>query len=320
MVIGVSDVDDQVKHRRAAERVKEEKIAYARLNALTGDYLCVYVVVPETGVYREFSAAADYESFALAKEGEDFFSATRSEARKYNHPDDIDRFLSAFTKENVMDEIAKSGIFAIRYRIMMDGKPVYVRLKASTVEEKEGTRLIVGLINVDAQVREEEEYGKRLAEAQSQANIDALTGIKNRHAYLNAEEKLDRLIAEDCKPAFAVTILDVNDLKKINDTEGHQAGDQCLRDACRVVCEIFEHSPVFRVGGDEFAVISQGSDFAHIDELIEKVDAYNIEAYRTMRASRRYSSARTRECTKTRQSLKRRINDFIGNMSDITDH
>ena len=51
--------------------------------------------------------------------------------------------------------------------------------------------------------------------------------------------------------------------------------------ACRVVCEIFEHSPVFRVGGDEFAVISQGSDFAPIDELIDKVDAYNIEAYRT---------------------------------------
>ena len=75
-----------------------------------------------------------------------------------------------------------------------------------------------------------------------------------------------------------MTILDVNDLKKVNDTEGHEAGDRYLREACMVICRIFSHSPVFRVGGDEFAVISQGSDCDRIEELIAQVAEHNREA------------------------------------------
>ena len=129
-----------------------------------------------------------------------------------------------------------------------------------------------------AQVRQEEEYGIRLAQAQKQANIDALTGIRNKHAYLVAEAHLDHQIAEHSQSPFAVVVLDVNDLKKINDTAGHQAGDQCIRDACSIICETFRHSPVFRIGGDEFAVISQGRDYECIDELLEKMNQYNHAA------------------------------------------
>ena len=91
--------------------------------------------------------------------------------------------------------------------------------------------------------------------------------VKNKHAFLEAEEKINRHIAEKTQPEFAVIVLDVNDLKKVNDTEGHQAGDQYLRDACKFICNIFKHSPVFRVGGDEFAVISQGGDLEQIEGL-----------------------------------------------------
>lgn len=77
---------------------------------------------------------------------------------------------------------------------------------------------------------------------------------------------------------FAIVILDVNDLKQINDEEGHQAGDEHLRDACRVICEIFSHSPVFRVGGDEFAVVAQGRGYAAIDDLVARVIDHNTEA------------------------------------------
>ena len=76
-------------------------------------------------------------------------------------------------------------------------------------------------------------------------------------------------------------ILDVNDLKKVNDTFGHQIGDQYLRDACKVVCDIFKRSPVFRVGGDEFAIIVQGSDYDRLEELLEIIRKHNTEAVRT---------------------------------------
>ena len=278
IVIGVMDVDEQMKQRRAAERMKEESIAYARLSALTGEYLCIYVVVPETGYYRVFSASAGYEKLVQAKTGGDFFAAIQEAARRINHPEDLNRFLSAFTRENVLAEIGQHGIFTLTYRIVMDGAPLYVQLKAAIIEEKEGARLIVGINDIEAQVRQEETYVRRLAQARKNANIDALTGVKNRHAYLDAEERLNSQIAERRAPEFAIVILDVNDLKKVNDTDGHKAGDQYLRNACKIICDVFKHSPVFRIGGDEFAVIAQGSDYADIETLIQRVYAQNTRA------------------------------------------
>ena len=280
IVIGVMDVDEQMKQRHAAERMKEERIAYARLSALTGDYLCIYVVVPETGYYREFSASASYEKLVQAKTGGDYFAATREAALSIIHPEDQNRFLSTFTRENILGEIGQHGIFTLSYRIMMDGSPLYVQLKAAIVEEKEGARLIVGIIDIDAQVRQEEKYVRRLAQARKDVNIDALTGVKNRHAYLETEERINAQIAQQRGPEFAIVILDVNDLKKVNDNDGHKAGDQYLRNACKIICDIFKHSPVFRIGGDEFAVIAQGSDYEDIETLIERVYTHNAEAKR----------------------------------------
>ena len=282
VVIAVSDIDELVRKRRAEERIKEERLIYARLHALTGNFIVVYVVDPETNRYREFSATEHYtEGFAQAKEGTDFFKTVREAARSFNHPGDVNRFLSSFTKENVLAEIEHSGIFTLGYRLMMDGKPLHVQLKAAMVEEQEGKRLIVGLNDIDAQVRQEEEAGRRLAEAQNKINIDALTGVKNKHAYLETEAHMDHLIAAHRQAPFSIVMFDVNDLKNVNDTHGHQAGDNYLRGACAIICDIFKHSPVFRVGGDEFAVISQGKDHDRVEELVEKVNAHNLEAVRT---------------------------------------
>ena len=155
IVIAVSDVDELMKKRQAEERIQEERIIYARLHALTGNFICVYVVDPESGRYREFSATDDYvESFAQAKEGTDFFTTLRAAAQEYAHPDDIDRVLSMLNKETVMGEIGRSGIFTIVYRLMMDEKPRYVQMNAAVVEEREGLRLILGLNDIDAQYRQ----------------------------------------------------------------------------------------------------------------------------------------------------------------------
>lgn len=279
IVIAVQDIDEKVKHREEEKRIQEERIVYARLHALTGNFVCVYVVDPETGSYREFSAADHYEkSFAQAKSGEDFFKTLREAAAVFCHPDDRKRVLSLLTKENILSAVEHSGIFTLGYRIMTEGKPVYYQLKGAMVEEKEGPRLVVGLNNIDAQVRQEQEYRRCLAEAQNEVNIDALTGVKNKHAFLETEERMNRRIAELRQPPFSVVIFDVNELKRINDTEGHQTGDAYLKDACRIICDLFQHSPVFRIGGDEFAAISQGRDYDRIEELLDKMNRHNQEA------------------------------------------
>ena len=152
-----NDHADLVKKRQTEEQIQEERLVYARLHALTGSFICVYVVDPQTDRYREFSSTDDYtNSFAQAKEGTDFFSTVREAARRFNHPDDLERFLAAFTKENVMAEVKENGKFTLVYRVMMDGRPLHVQMNAVMVEEKEGTRLIVGLNDIDAQYRQKE--------------------------------------------------------------------------------------------------------------------------------------------------------------------
>ncbi len=59
-------------------------------------------------------------------------------------------------------------------------------------------------------------------------------------------------------------------LKQINDTYGHDKGDLYLQSSCRLICRIFQNSPVFRIGGDEFAVILEKDDYANRDDLVSK--------------------------------------------------
>ena len=280
IIIGMTDVDDQVRRRRAADRIHEEHVAYARISALTGEFICVYIVVPETGRYREYSSTEGYEKFALPKEGMDFFEVSREKGRDTVYPEDLDRFLALFTSENVFAEIKNSGLFVLSYRLVIDGKPRYVRLKAAMVEENDGPRLIVGINDVDNQVRQEEAQEKRLAQVRKEAYTDALTGVKNRLAYLEMENRLNTQISDYPELEFAVVVFDVNDLKLINDTKGHQAGDQHLKEAAHVISETFADSPVFRVGGDEFVVIARGNEYKHIDELMEQIKLHNISTIR----------------------------------------
>lgn len=268
----------EMRRKRDEELSKEEHTAYKRINALAGNFLCIYIVDPESGDYREFSSVEAFRSYRLADTGVDFFDNTIKLAKGIVYPDDWDKFLSMFSRDAILSSIESVGLYSLDYRILISDKPNYVQLKAAMVEEEGGYRLVVGINDVDAIVRREEEYAVRLASAQSKANVDALTGVKNRHAYLDAEAKLNDMIKDGLAGEFAMVILDVNDLKKVNDTLGHQAGDNHLRGACKIICDTFKRSPVFRVGGDEFAVIVQGDDYKSVDQLVGVVEKHNRQA------------------------------------------
>ena len=96
------------------------------------------------------------------------------------------------------------------------------------------------------------------------AHTDALTGVKSKLAY---DQKKEELSAGDNR--YGIVMADLNDLKKINDTEGHEKGDEAICKVCSILCSTFSHSPVYRIGGDEFVVIVTGRDYDQIDELTE---------------------------------------------------
>jgi diguanylate cyclase (GGDEF)-like protein len=100
------------------------------------------------------------------------------------------------------------------------------------------------------------------------ANKDALTGVRNKVAYDHAVEFINKAIEDGNVEPFGVAMIDLNDLKKINDKYGHTNGDVALVKLSKLICETFAHSPVFRIGGDEFVVLLRQSDFAEIKKLV----------------------------------------------------
>ena len=210
IVIALADVDELMRQRCAEEQVQEERIVYARLHAITGNFLCVYVVDPQTGSYREFSATDKYKkTFEQAKEGTDFFATLREAARKYSHPEDRERVLSLLTQENVLAEIAQSGIFTLGYRIMMGDRPLHVLMNAAIVEEKEGPRLILGLNDIDAQHRQRE------AEKEAGKEMERQKEIYNQIAASLAEQ-YDTLYYIDIETGNYSEISSTDEYKKLN--------------------------------------------------------------------------------------------------------
>ena len=120
---------------------------------------------------------------------------------------------------------------------------------------------------------------------------DSLTGVKNKRAYTEFTANLDKI----SNPLYVVIVFDINDLKTVNDTFGHDLGDIMISDACRIICNNFKKSPVFRIGGDEFTVIAENSEYnnypTHLYMLDETIRQYNSSAENAIPISIAYGSA-----------------------------
>ena len=270
IIIGVNNINAQMQEKLMRERLEEERSTYMRISALAGDYICFYTVDPETDRYAEFNATADYQDLDLIKTGEDFFGEAVRNSAEAIYSEDLDAFLSAFSKEKIMREVQNRGVFEYQYRLMIKGEPKYVILRAAMIQEKTGPQLIIGVNNVDDRVRRDMEYAQNLSAARSRANLDTLTGVKNRFAYQKFEELLDAQIAENPQTHFAVALFELHGVKRINEEKGRAAGDQAIKKACMLICVTFKHSPVFRIEDDRFAVISRGQDYDSFEELLRQ--------------------------------------------------
>ncbi len=116
---------------------------------------------------------------------------------------------------------------------------------------------------------------RQLDETQHVALTDPLTGVKNRLSYTRTEQTINERIQKGEMEPFALAVCDINGLKMINDTLGHQKGDEYIREGCMRICKIYKHSPVFRMGGDEFAAIMMGEDYDRREELLTAVEDAN---------------------------------------------
>ena len=112
------------------------------------------------------------------------------------------------------------------------------------------------------------QQGDDLVAMKNLAYVDSLTNVKNKLAYDDTVEYINEKI-KNGTAEFAVIMCDLNYLKHINDNLGHMAGDEAIQKTASILCKAFPLSTVFRIGGDEFAVIPTGLDYSRIDEKLD---------------------------------------------------
>ena len=122
--------------------------------------------------------------------------------------------------------------------------------------------------------------GEYINDLNNLAYEDALTSIQNKNAFdLREKELQERIDSPEDHPEFAIVILDCDSLKNINDAYGHDKGDIYLRSSCHVICRVFQNSPVYRIGGDEFAVILLDRDYKNRHNLKAAFEQRCAEVY-----------------------------------------
>jgi ribonuclease P protein subunit RPR2 len=119
--------------------------------------------------------------------------------------------------------------------------------------------LVAGVADLAAEALANE---RRLALTHAEARRDALTGLANKRAF---DEHLERVLRDQRSEStrISLVILDLDDFKQVNDSEGHLAGDEVLRAVGRILMRVVRtDDEVFRIGGEEFALVVEGPSAA----------------------------------------------------------
>ena len=265
IAISITNVDAQVRRELKLRSTVMQNEVYGQIvMALAERYDALYMLDLKTDHYALFKSERMFSKVKVAAEGEDFFNQLQKDAEKVVYSEDIHLVQSALLKESFIKELDENGLFMLKYRLNSTSGPIYVNLEAVYSDKK---HVVISVTNIDAQVRREQRIRAEADAAHQKACRDDLTGIKNKNAYGEFERRLNDQIESGEIGTFAIAICDVNGLKTVNDTMGHKAGDEYIKAASKLVCDTFKHSPVFRVGGDEFVAILKGDDFESRDDL-----------------------------------------------------
>ena len=191
----ISDITE--KHERIVSELEGHKATIVTLNetigrmdadhltfssvaqALAGDYFSIYVVDPDTEAFVEYSSSEEYKNLGIETQGANFFELSRRNIEALIYPEDRDRFMAVFSRERVLKIIERDGHFTTKYRLMLNGIPTYVSMKATLLENRNERRLIIGLTNIDAQMKREEEFRKHMADARTRAKNDFLANMSH---------------------------------------------------------------------------------------------------------------------------------------------
>ena len=272
-ILGEKDIDDEITIQNMKLENQKKQVTFTQIaEILAVNYDVIYYVDIKDASYISYECRNIYGEVDVQRTGEDFFEDSKIDISNIVHKNDRDLALDFVNKHHLISALTDKKSCSIEYRIVAFRKTHYVRM--SVQKTTDGSHYIIGIENIDDEIRKEKQHLKALNTEKELARRDELTGVKNKTAYTELEKSVQSNIDNgmDYLP-FGLVVCDTNNLKKINDSKGHTVGDEYIKKSAMLLCNTFVHSPVFRVGGDEFIVFLRGNDYANKDELMNNLRA-----------------------------------------------
>jgi diguanylate cyclase (GGDEF)-like protein/PAS domain S-box-containing protein len=152
------------------------------------------------------------------------------------------------------------------YRSQRDGSCYLQTLSPVRSRDRGVVAVTVVSKNISERKRMEEEL-------RTLSLTDELTGLFNRRGFFTLVEQQLRM-ASRLRKGIYLLYVDVDDMKEVNDTHGHLAGDQLLMETASIVKKSFRNSDIVaRIGGDEFVVVPVEGPWEHAEMLIARLHA-----------------------------------------------
>ncbi len=278
VIVCIENINDEVSAQEELEATRRQNADYSNIaGSLASHYEVIYYVDSFSGEYYEIVSDSRFGTAGVMENGKDFFSDIQVNVKRV-YPGDREKVLRFLDQQNVRSVLKDKRHCSMDYRLLLDGEVSYTRLTFMWSADR--VHFIIGVENINEEVMARKEQQHALDAAARLARRDELTGTKNKNAYQELEKQVQKNISEgNCEP-FAIAVCDLNSLKHVNDTMGHKAGDEYIKASCKLICDIFNHSPVFRVGGDEFVVFLRGSDYAERNKLFANLKERVLENIR----------------------------------------
>ncbi|MCR4657705.1 MAG: diguanylate cyclase [Lachnospiraceae bacterium] len=270
-VLYEKDIDDEITAESMRLENQKKNITFSQIaESLAANYDVIYYVDVMNASYVGYGSNNIYGQLEARQVGDDFYEDILNDISQIAHKNDRDIVTEFLNRDHMISAMENRKRYSIDYRIVIKGISQYVRMTVRKASD--GDHFIIGVENIDAEVRKEKQVLRALNTEKELARRDELTGTKNKTAYRELEQSVQTNMDNgmDYLP-FALVVCDANDLKKINDSEGHMAGDEYIKASAKLLCDIFDHSPVFRVGGDEFVVFLRGGDYTIRNDLMERL-------------------------------------------------
>ena len=268
-IISERNIDDEITAENLRLANQNKQVTFTQIaEILAVNYDVIYYVDIKDSSYISYECRNIYGEVEVQRSGDDFFADSKTDITNIVHKNDLDTVLDFVNKEHLACTLMNQKSCHHDYRIVAFKKTHYVRMTVQKTTDE--SHYIIGIENINDEVKKEKQHLKALNSEKELARRDELTGIKNKTAYNELEKSVQSNIDNgmDYLP-FGLVVCDTNDLKKINDSKGHVAGDEYIKESAKLLCNVFVHSPVFRIGGDEFVVFLRGDDYSNRQALMK---------------------------------------------------